>query len=75
MYGCASAHTVCMCRLVMLRSSCLVMSGLVCDPGGRLHMILMSFFWILMSGCMYVALASSVPQIAVEPIKCGYAWL
>ena len=37
MYGCASVHTACMCRFVILSSLCLVMSGLVCVRGGRLH--------------------------------------
>jgi hypothetical protein len=71
MYGCASVHTVCMCRFVMLSSLCLVMSGLVCVRGGRLHMILMSFFWILMSGFMYAAFDFSVPHTVVWPMRCG----
>ena len=43
-------------------------SGLVCVRGGRFMMILMIFFCVLMSGCMYSLLGNCVPQIVTFPM-------
>ena len=45
----------------------------LCVCGGRLYISLISFFCVLISGCMYCALCLVVPHILIEPIRCGYA--
>ena len=55
----------------MLRicSSCI--SGFVCVRGGRFIMILIIFFCVLVSGCMYVLAEFSVPHTVMVPMRCG----
>ena len=55
----------------MLRMWRCCMSGLVCVRGGRFITILMSFFCVLMSGCMYVLVEFSVPHIVMFPMRCA----
>ena len=52
MKGCSSMQTLRVYRFVMLRMWRCCMSGLVCVRGGRFIMILMSFFCVLMNGCI-----------------------
>ena len=50
------------------------MMGLVCVLGGRFLMSLISFFCVLMSGCVYVFVVSSVPHMVMDPMRCLYAF-
>jgi hypothetical protein len=65
---CCVVCVVCVCVCV-----CFAINGFVCVLGGRFLMSLTSFFCVLISGCSLVALGSSVPQIVIVPIRCGYA--
>jgi hypothetical protein len=50
----------------MLRSD---MIGAVCVFGGLFVMSRMSLFCVLISGCMYVFLSLSVPQMVIAPMR------
>ena len=73
MYGCNSTATRSVYRWIMFSTCSCFINGFVCVCGGRLYISLISFFCVLISGCMYCALCLVVPHIVIEPIRCGYA--
>lgn len=73
MCGCSSIAVLSVYRFIMFSILSLFMSGFVCVCGGRFMISRISFFCVLISGCMYSALCLSVPHIVIAPIRCGYA--
>jgi len=69
MKGWASAQTLSVYRLVRLSILSSVIRGFVCVRGGLFFMILMIFFCVLISGCRFVLLVSSDPQMLMPPIR------
>ena len=71
MNGCIVRHVLCINRLVTFSSLSSVIIGFVWVWGGRFFISLISFFCIRIRGWMYVWFGSDVPQIVLDPMRCG----